>query len=52
MCAYVHISQPFTKWQHFEGGIYWEDLPEIVVTFQGNTVSTLTLIIDLNTDMK
>ena len=39
MCAYVYSGQPITKQRDFEGGVYWDDLPESVVTFRGSKIS-------------
>ena len=47
----MYSCPPFTMWQDFEGGIYWDELAETcddifkgsgiqgVVRFQGNTVA-------------
>ena len=49
-CTYMYRGQPLTMWQHFKGGIYWDNLAETcsdisraagfwgAATFRGNTV--------------
>lgn len=32
LAVHSYSGQPFTKWQDFKGGIYWEDLLESIVS--------------------